>query len=181
MLIISSRTEVERVVEGCTRFRNFRIRRTISNVRTVRVYHGRSFSLVVVSIVVPRLSNFSTYERVEGFGGAPVVVLSTENRRCSGVRNFRLNDSSCIIGPFSPGRLVVHIGTMVGHSRNTRGRSGIGGSMFACRNLSISFSTEVIAVSNGEVRVAPGRCRLFFCVMGGGKLTLAHRGLVDRI
>lgn len=52
----------------------------------------------------------------------PIVVLATHNARDSGITKLSTNTSSCIIGPFSPHRLVTHVHTILHHNKaRTRG------------------------------------------------------------
>lgn len=92
---------------------------TQGNGRKLRGTHTRQPSVVIDSIVVPRVSKARVYL---GVGGSfsmyrvPIMLLATLASTRRGVRNLRQNTSSCVGGPFGTGMLLTHYGGLIhGH------------------------------------------------------------------
>lgn len=114
MLLIRSRTDLSVVVGSTLRRRSFRIVATKGNLRKVSHFCGCTPSLVVTSIVVPRVSKFRVVQQVQGRGGRiPMLFLDTHSSASSVIFNFRLKTGSCIHGPFDLHRLIIHTGTLL--------------------------------------------------------------------
>ncbi len=107
----------------------------------------------------------------------PVVVLATGNRAFSGVLKLRLNTSSCIAGPFSTGRMVTHIGTIL-HQDNGRGTRM---TRIGCSGLGVGLAGCRLVMSNGTVSAPPGRLRLVCRLTDGPGHMCAHSRLLSRI
>lgn len=96
------------------------MRVTKGKTRTVALLGGRDVRLVVDSIVVPIVSNFTLLGRMGArvrFDRVPIVLLATGGAVRSHLRNLRLKTSTCLSGPFSAGLLVTRVSGLVsGHS-----------------------------------------------------------------
>lgn len=67
-------------------------------------------SLIVLSQVLPSVSNVAILRRTEGGRiSAPIVVLATLKRLRSGLAKLGNNTSSCVIGPFTFRRLLTEV------------------------------------------------------------------------
>lgn len=102
MLIMRSSRSVHhcvyhRLTDSCRALRDY------GNGRTLRDVFGGAPSLMVDSIVVPRVSKLALYHGVGrgiGLGRVPMVLLATGAQRRSGLRNLRAKTSTCVAGPF---------------------------------------------------------------------------------
>lgn len=85
---------------------------------------GRAISIVIDSIVVPRVGNLRL---ATGIGSSvrcsrvPIVLLATGAALRTGIRNFRYNTSMCVRGPFSVHRLHGRVRGLLGLHRTFRG------------------------------------------------------------
>lgn len=159
LLVTSSGGRVASVLGRCSRGSNCRTIITCSNRRTLRRFKGSGFSLVLLSIVVPGGSNFRIYERVQGISSVPVVVIATEKRSFRQVVNLSVKTSSCVIGPFSPNRIVTHVQTVLQQlSRASSGGSRRG--LCIRRGLRVQLSRFVMGITKRRIRLAGGRVRL---------------------
>lgn len=139
-------------------------------------YATRVPRLMVLSIVLPSFSKLSILRGVHEStiaGGIPIVLIATGKDRVSGIGNLSVNTSSCVAGPFSILRLVSEIHTVLHEYSISSERSMVG-----LNRVIFSSSGRVMADYNRRYGLAFGRCRLLGCLLGGGKVTLAHRGVV---
>lgn len=97
---------------------------TAGKGRTLGMLRGRSVSLIIDSVVVPRVSNLRLYSAVGGSvhcSRVPVVLLATGTDRRRRLRKLDINTSSCVAGPFGVRILGLHVGGVVrvgiGHRR----------------------------------------------------------------
>lgn len=132
MLLMRSRASLTVVLNSALRTRNFRVHATRSNRRKLHVFSRRGPSILMTSIVVPGVSNFRVIHHVHGASShAPILFLATHSTIGSIMRKFRLNNGSCLGGPFTVRRLVIHVGSlyrqtsMKGVSSRRRGKKGI--------------------------------------------------------
>lgn len=177
MLVISSRRHVQELLGLCLRGSNCRATRTRSNAATIRVVLGGRCSLILLSVVLPKVANVRMTGIIHGRGRVPVVVVATHNRRGGHMRNFLSKTSSCVIGPFDPERIVLHITTVLGQAGPSRSRSDA----VRCPVLGVFPSTEGILMSRITVGLAPGRFRLLLCLSGSPRGVFAERILLGRI
>lgn len=162
--------------------RKCRISATGSTRRTLRV-SVTSCSLLLLSIVV---KNVDKFRLTGGLGRGPVatripvVFLATQSARGSALAKFGLNTSSCVSGPFSVHRIVMHVHTMLHHATrrgNDTSRPGI----VNCRKLILSLSEGAIDVSNRTIPFAGARFRLLRLLLRRGNEIFSHRRLVSEI
>lgn len=142
MLVIRSRITVTSLRGSCLRLDNFRIRVRGSKAGKLRETLRRRFSLFVLSLVLPKMSKFRVYGGVHRVGGAPVLVISTGGSSVSGVHKLKLKTSSCIAGPFSPDRLMTHIGTRLTQCRQLVNDGVPRGSVVRVQNVGVSGATH---------------------------------------
>lgn len=140
-----------------------------------------SVSLIILSLVLPSVSNVRIYRGVHNGGGGvaggiPVVVLATGNSAASHMLNLRVNTSSCVTGPFRPHRLLTHVHTIV-HHRRRPGRTSDRSSDLAFNHLDIFPSDRRIAVSRRPIHLAARRFRLLRCFTARSNGMLGHRRL----
>lgn len=143
-----------------------------------------SFSITVLSVVVPRISNLAIYGRLHGHSSSlNVVVLSTGARRVSGMAKLLMKTSSCIAGPFSPDRLVTHISTICHHIRVAENFHG-GSSRLSAVILSrfrLGLEGHALSGTGRLVRLARIRFRVVRCFFGGPGTTLDEASVLGRI
>lgn len=139
-----SRITVTSLRGSCLRLDNFRMRIRGSNADNLTETLTRSFSLFVLSLVLPNVSNFRVYGEVHRGGGAPVLVISTGGSSVSGVEKLKLNTSSCIAGPFSPSRLITEMGTRLTECRHLVKDTAPRGSVIRVHNVGVSGATHHI-------------------------------------
>lgn len=140
----------------------------------------RTFSLVLLSVVLPNQSNFRVYHAVHTAGSVPVLVMSTQRRSVSGVHNLNLNTSSCVIGPFDPGRLMTQIGNRLTQCRRLashRARHSI----LHCKSLRVSRDNRHIFIGKGRITLPGGRFRLLLFFTGGPSVIFDGRALFSHI
>lgn len=154
-----------------------RISYTCSKRRTLRGTGTKRCSVVLLSLVLPGVSNLRMYRRVHRFSGIPVVVLATGKRSVSGVLNLRCKTSSCIAGPFGVLRIGTHVGTVVHHTNDGRsGRRGTGA--IRIKRLGLSYRKHHMFVSKGRVGLATGRFSILRLLMFGPGGMCDERGLL---
>lgn len=152
MLVTSSRDSVISVLNDFFRDGNFHILPTFGNTRTLGRIRGRP-SVVLLSVGVPKASKLRIYGHVHSRVSYPVLFLATQVRSASGMGNFAINNSSCVIGPFSLIRLRTQIHTRL-HQRTQRGfRTRIGFS----NSLAVSCSRHYLFFNSGHVNLTGGR------------------------
>lgn len=183
VLMMSSRGPVSSVVGFGLAGRNCSIRATCSNRRTLGRIRRISPSLVVLSLVLPGVSNLRITHRIHGARSVPVVVIATGSTRVSGILNLRVNTSSCIAGPFSGHRLITHIGTGLEHRTTITGTAPRrrGSSSVRVNDLAVRPRTCIISGGNRGVRLARHRFRLLCCLTGRVNRIVAHRRLLRAI
>lgn len=96
--------------------RGFGIVATNGKGRTLSRTIGTHPSLVLLSIVVPRVGNFRITRQLGTSPRArrvPVVFLATLGAATSVIGNFGMNTGSFVSGPFGGRRLIVHIARRV--------------------------------------------------------------------
>lgn len=111
VLIISSSRSVMQLVARDLGFRRFGAVRTCSKGGTFCCLGRGGVSFIILSVVVPRVSNFRIYQGVEDRCGVPVLLLDTHDESVSGVVKLRVKTSSCVAGPFDVRRLASQVGT----------------------------------------------------------------------
>lgn len=157
MLMYSSRGSVMSTVDVCLADSNCRMVPTQGKLRTLSVMGRGSIRLILVSVVVPIVSNVRTVIRVEGVSGIPIVLLATGDRSASGMLKLAIKTSSCIAGPFGPMRLRTEIGSRVEECvlLNTNGADTKG---LMVNNVRLSSGSGAIAISNRTTGLAHARC-----------------------
>lgn len=182
VLMISSRGPVSSVVGFGLRGRNCRIIITCSNRRTLRGIRDRRPSLVILSLVLPGVSNLRITGQIQTGRAAPVVVMATGSSRLSGILKLRLKTSSCIAGPFSGQRLMTQIGTGLHHRRTTTTpTTRTRGTSVRINSLAVRPSTCAIAGHNRGVGLARHRFRLLCCLTRRVNRIVGHRRLLRAI
>lgn len=185
VLIYRSRTTVHSFIIVGLAETNCSMIRTSYNRTTLRGCRrgGNSFSITVLSIVVPNVSNFRIYGRLEGHGNkVKVVVLSTGARRVSGMAKLVLNTSSCIAGPFSPDRLLTEISSLCEEITLTRSRSRGGfGRRLGSNRFALGLHGHTLVGDKGVVRLARIRFRVVRCFFSGPNITLSEVSVLGRM
>lgn len=124
VLVMRSGTRLQAFVgsylsSGCA------ILRTGGKMRTVDVLGDNGVvSVVISSVLVPRVSKLRLYGRVGdgvSFSRLPLVLLSTGASAKAGVGNLGGNTSMCVRGPFSVRRLGTRVGDILRGERGVRG------------------------------------------------------------
>lgn len=121
-------------------------------------FAGNGCSLYMLSIVVPGGSNFALTRRVHSVGpSVPIVFLATGAVGRSVLRNFGVNTSSCLAGPFDVRRLLLHVRTVLHHI----GNGGVGSVPFCgLKGFLFSARGRALTVNSGIAGLAAGRYRL---------------------
>lgn len=132
------------------------------------MYVARGCSLVLLSLGLPKVSNLRVLHRFHAFGaGAPILVLSTEMRVRSGIRNLSLNTGSCLAGPFRFRRLRTHVHDLAHHGFVRRSI------YLEYDHVAFSAHAERTDMSNAPLTLAEGRDTLLRCFL------LRHGQVVD--
>lgn len=182
--MVRSSVGVSTLRRSCLRTGSFRIGATTSNVGNLSLTLGRSFSLILLSVVLPKVSKLGIYAGLERGGSVPVVVMDTGHSSVSGVGKLNFNTSSCVIGPFSPNRLITEIVTRVGECRElASGSRSINSGYRAVRvdNLGLSNGTEHTFISSARLTLAGGRFSLLCFLTTDPSAICDGRGLFSRV
>lgn len=180
VLIISSRGLVMGKVQFDLRRRKVRISYTCSKRRTLRCTEEYRCSLMLLSIVLPGLSNFRMYRRVHRFSSVPVIVLATGDRSVSGVLNLRCNTSSCVAGPFGVLRIGTEVGTVV-HEATGHGRRPTNDPILIGKGVGVSYRKHHIFVKRHRVGLATGRFSILRLLTVGPGGICDERGLLGLV
>lgn len=183
VLVIRSRRSCHRPLMCRLAHRKCSISTTSANRRNLRLFAGNNVSLILLSLVLPNVSNATLYHHVHRRDHIPVVVLATGDTRVSGIINLRVNTSSCIAGPCSFHRLLTHVHTIVHHGRTTtRTSNAISSSVPLIYNsVTVRINRRRIAMHNRAIFFPLGRFRLLRCLVRGGNHIVAHRRLVSHV
>lgn len=126
---------------------------TISNRTTLTSVHRHPPSLILASIVVPGLSNLKLLQTLQtspSVHSLPVVLLSTQTSRSTGLRKLSTATSNCLIGPFLTGRLLTDVRTGLGltavHHRTALQRHRLHALTRRTRGKSRTISGQLIRV-----------------------------------
>ncbi len=183
VLIYRSRSSVERFIILGLGEDNCRIISIGYNRGTVRTFseRGNEFSVTLLSVVVPNVSNFKIYGTLHRHSSAlNIVVLSTGDRRVSGISDLVVNTSSCVAGPFSVSRLVTEISTMC-HEIDHSSDEGRGRRLVASKPFTVSVGDEILIGGNGPISLARIRFRVVRCFLGGPGATLSEISVLRRV
>lgn len=158
VLLYRSSRGLNVLLHRCLRAGNFTAALYPSNRTNFGRFAGGGCSVTMLSIVVPGGSNFALTRRVHRRATSlPVMFLATGALGRSVLRNFGVNTSSCVAGPFSVRRLIFHMRTVLHHMHNGgAGRSAV------CRVNGFAFSARgrLLAVNSRRAGLAAGRGRL---------------------
>lgn len=122
VLVTRSDTTSHVLLSDVIQHRNRRILATTGNTRTIRTFHRRHPRLILVSTVVPIVSNFRTTRRVGALTKRaliPVVFLASLARDRTLTQYLRTNNSSFLTGPCGRIVLTTGVGT-VSHLHHLR-------------------------------------------------------------
>lgn len=179
LLITSSRPAVLSLLYADLQRTNFRIITTHSNSRSLDLTHRRQPSILVLSIVVPKRSNFRIMSALHNRKlGTPILFLATHSTATSGMQNLAINNSSCIAGPFDLSRIRTHIHTLL-HQDNTKAIAQPSTAV-GITSLRLSSSHRRIQHTNRIISLAPARFGLLHLFVRGpgqildGSIVLSH-------
>lgn len=168
VLVVSSRQTVLRLIGGKLQGSKRFIATCASTTRMPLSGLGEC-SLVVLSVVVPSMSNFSCYSGVHSLMSYPVLFLATGAVRRSVAFKLNLKTSSCLAGPFHVTRLQTEMGTRLQH-RHERQRATV-----AFSHVGVSLSTGRLQMSGAPITLAGDRCLVYRCLTEGGKRMFSGR------
>lgn len=119
VLIIRSRSSLHRCLSRALS-RTCRIRAYAGKGRTLGVVPRFGPSLMLSSVVVPRVQKSRLYSTVGGgvlASRVPMVLLATLGSRGGVIRKLRANTSGCLVGPFGVKVLGTSVtGVLAGHT-----------------------------------------------------------------
>lgn len=180
---MSSSRGVTRLVSLCLAGRYFSAGLMCSKRSTLTTFGDCRPGLVLLSLVLPKVSKCRIYHRVHSGTTAPVVVLSTGDRMFSGILKLRLKTSSCVVGPFSPGRVITHMETILEECRiKRRGSASIRGAGYTrFSKLAVGLAGCSIIYSKRPISVPPGRLRLLCYLTTSPGRMFAERRLLSHV
>lgn len=121
-----------------------RAMRTFSKARTEVLFRvsGTNFSLVLLSLVLPKVSKRRILTRVQGRNGAPIVILATGSKLSRGVKLLADKTSSCVAGPFRVRRILTQVRIRLHRVRRRprRGDISCGGLRLSHRHFRIQVT-----------------------------------------
>lgn len=180
MLLIRSRLALTVVVGSALRRDSFVVRATTGNRRKLHLFFSLHPSMLMTSIVVPRVSKFRVMHHVHRASErAPMLFLATQSTVGSMMRNFRLNTGSCLGGPFNVRRLVVHVGSLTkGTFSFTRAR---GRAYFRVKQCVFGSMTRALVCTNAGRRLSRHRSRVLGQLYRGHGRIIGARGILLRL
>lgn len=174
VLTISSRPTVLRVVRDVLGGSK-RLIAGMDGPLGVGVRRLRHCSLVLLSVVVPKVSNFRLYGEVEVLISYPVLFLATGARRGDLMGKLSLKTSSCVSGPFKIVRLQTEVGTRLEERRERRSIQVI------LKEIYVRVSRGGLLVGSGRLPLAGTRCRVYRFLTGGEKRIFSGRRVLRTI
>lgn len=129
-----------------------RVLGTTGKARTLRVLTGRRISLVISSIVVPRVSNVRLYHQIGARFRAyrvPLVLLATGADSRSRIRKCRSKTSNCVYGPLHLSILFTGVSGLLGQHGHVKisfhGRLIFRTGRLGCASVSRTFVQGTIS------------------------------------
>lgn len=128
--------------------RNCSYRRTFSKARTGLLLGVRrcDCTLILLSLVLPKVPNRTILRRVQGGKGLPIVILATGSDLSRGMRILADKTSSCVAGPFRVERILTEIRMRLHRGRRGRTR----------RRRALSFGSVMLGEGAFRIRVTKG-------------------------
>ncbi len=124
------------------------------NTSTLVCLSDKGCSILVLSIVVPILSNVATLGGLHRRNGrVPMLVLATGTRVSSGILKLSDNTGCCLAGPFSAGRLLTTVHTVAEHRARARGGVSLNGVALSESAFRVSSPAKDFQLTGGRFRV----------------------------
>jgi two-component system KDP operon response regulator KdpE len=150
-LVIDDEVQIRRFLRAGFELEHFTVREAASAADGIRAATLKPVDLVILDLGLPDMDGADVVERLRGWSGVPIIVLSVRSSEEEKVRLLELGADDYVVKPFGMAELLARARAAL--RRHTRGADGE--PIVRAGPLTIDLAHRVVSIGGRQVALSP--------------------------
>lgn len=152
MLIIEDEKNIGNYIETILISNGYKALRAMNGMSGLSMCTSHHPDLILLDLGLPDIDGMDVLERIRGFSGVPVIVISARTQEKEKVTALDHGADDYITKPFGSGELLARIRTALRHSNQTGGMQ-TQEQAYTCDGLVIDFEKRLVTLDGEDIHL----------------------------
>lgn len=154
VLIADDEERIRKLIREYTAPEGYETDEAGDGVQALELFGKRSYDLVVLDVMMPRLDGWMVCREIRKSSKVPVIMLTARGEEYDKLFGFELGVDDYIVKPFSPRELLARMKAIIRRNAKTGGEDPADG-RFELEGLLIEFAARNVYVDGKIVNLTP--------------------------
>lgn len=180
MLIIEDEKNIGNYIETILISNGYKALRAMNGMSGLSMCTSHHPDLILLDLGLPDIDGMDVLERIRGFSGVPVIVISARTQEREKVKALDVGADDYITKPFGSEELLARIRTALRHSNQT-GSSQLQEQVYSCDGLTIDFEKRLVTLDGEEIHLTQIEYKLVSLLAKNGGKVLTYDFILKEI
>ena len=180
MLIIEDEKNIGNYIETILISNGYKALRAMNGMSGLSMCTSHHPDLILLDLGLPDIDGMDVLERIRGFSGVPVIVISARTQEREKVKALDVGADDYITKPFGSEELLARIRTALRHS-NQAGSSQLQEQIYSCDGLTIDFEKRLVTLDGEEIHLTQIEYKLVSLLAKNGGKVLTYDFILKEI
>ena len=180
MLIIEDEKNIGNYIETILISNGYKALRAMNGMSGLSMCTSHHPDLILLDLGLPDIDGMDVLERIRGFSGVPVIVISARTQEREKVKALDVGADDYITKPFGSEELLARIRTALRHS-NQAGSSQLQEQIYSCDGLTIDFEKRLVTLEGEEIHLTQIEYKLVSLLAKNGGKVLTYDFILKEI
>jgi DNA-binding response OmpR family regulator len=179
ILIVDDEADIRAVIREYAEFGGYGAFEAADGMEAVRLCRERSFDLVIMDAMMPKLDGFSACKEIRKIRDIPVLMLSARAEEYDKLFGFEVGVDDYVVKPFSPKELMARAEVIIGRNRARGGGQGAPALTFG--RLRIDEAGRGVYIDGECIDLTTKEFDLLACLAKNRGIALSRGQLLNKV
>ncbi|MGI8524737.1 MAG: response regulator [Pseudolabrys sp.] len=177
VLVVDDEIQIRRFLRAGFELNGFTVQEAGSGAEALRSATLQPFDLAIVDLGLPDMDGAEVVERIRGWSGMPIIVLSVRSDEPQKVKLLEFGADDYVVKPFGMAELLARV--RVALRRQMRAASGE--PTVKAGALTIDLSTRTVTLNGARLTLTPKEYRLLQVLAQHAGNVVTHQHLLKEV
>ncbi len=177
ILIVDDEPRVCDLIEKYAAYAGHSVTKSSNGEEAVELCCHRTFDLVIMDVMMPRMDGFSACREIREFSNVPILMLSARGEEYDRIRGFEIGVDDYVVKPFSPRELMLRAEAILKRYHALDAKTDV----FEYEGLQINFTAHVVCVDGEKIELSPKERELLFYLVRNRGIALSREKLLTHV
>ena len=174
ILIVDDEEGIRSLIKKYAQHEGFVATTASGGIECIKLLESETFDLVVLDVMMPDVSGFTTLQRIRAFSNVPVLMLTAKDGERDKIEGFTLGVDDYVTKPFSPRELMLRIHAILR-------RSATQSTIYRAGDLTLDDTSKMVTIEGIEVQLSKKEYELLLFMLQNKGVAISRDRFINEI